>query len=426
MTADPPALASTDSSTAVRRLTFFFGLAYLSQGFSQDAAGIVAQPLRDYFLHGLHWPVDRMSALLSVLIIPWLVKPVYGLITDLVPIARRHRRPYLLLTNALAAAGFLAASGIEEPHALVAALLLTSVGVAFADVVTDALMVSEGQKWRCVPRFQGVQWTWINIAGVAAAVIGGYLAASFGPRGGLAAACLLTVLAPVGLFVASWLVVREEPRPARSSLREAVEPLLDGFRTRELWLAAVFLLFWNCTPSFGDPLYAHMSDRLKFGQDLIGNLGAVSSLGMALGAWWFERHLARRFSTRTIVLWSIPVGAASTLLFLAMKDPVSAGVIHFVTGAVGMIATLVVLGLAGVACPPKGAGFWFAALMSVSNGSSRISIVGGSILYERVLQRDLAPLIWISAGTTLLLYALVPLVNRIVHEAAPAEPPDRT
>ena len=36
---------------------------------------------------------------------PWLIKPVYGLLSDFVPLFGRRRRSYFLLTSALAAAG---------------------------------------------------------------------------------------------------------------------------------------------------------------------------------------------------------------------------------------------------------------------------------------------------------------------------------
>jgi len=420
----PAASAAAPDRSHVGRMLFFFGLAYFAQGFAQDT-GVLYQPLRHYLLHGLHWSVDRMSAYLALLVIPWLIKPLYGLVTDLLPIRGRQRRPYLLLTSALAALGYLAACGLTEPEVLLWALMVTSVNTAFADVVTDAVMVTEGQKWNMVRVFQGVQWTWLYVAGILAATVGGVLAGRVGPEGGVRAAAALAALCPLAFLVASWALVKEDPAPPPAGFRQAVAPLVTGFRTPQLWFAAVFMLFWNCMPGFGDPLYAHMSDRLHFTQTFIGNLGAIGNAGFALGAWMFERFLARRFSTRTLVIWTIPLGALSSIIYLGMVDGITAGVVHFVSGAITMVATLVALGLAGEACPPRGAGFCFAALMSVSNGSTRISMLGGAFLYERVVGKSLTPLIWINALTTLLLFALLPLVNRIVREsegAREAEP----
>jgi hypothetical protein len=40
----------------------------------------------------------------SITVIPWLVKPVYGLISDFVPLFGRKRKSYFLLTSAIAVA----------------------------------------------------------------------------------------------------------------------------------------------------------------------------------------------------------------------------------------------------------------------------------------------------------------------------------
>jgi MFS family permease len=66
-------------------------------------------------------------------------------------------------------------------------------GLAFTDVVVDALMVEHGQRWQLTGAFQGVQWAAIESASVLVGVGGGALTV----RGALRVAFLLAALCPL-------------------------------------------------------------------------------------------------------------------------------------------------------------------------------------------------------------------------------------
>ena len=105
--------------------------------------------------------------------LPWAFKPLYGLLTDFVPLAGTRRRSYLLLSTAVTAAGFATsdpAAGRTDRSAA-RKLLLPTLGVAFSDVVIDALMVEKGQTLGITGLLQSAQWT----AMYAGTIIAGYL-----------------------------------------------------------------------------------------------------------------------------------------------------------------------------------------------------------------------------------------------------------
>ena len=76
-----------------------------------------------------------------------------------------------------------------------------------------------------------------------------------------------------------------------------------------------------------------------------------------------------------------------------------------------MIAFVATLSLAVDYCPPRAEGFAFAALMSVTNFTNALSENLGSFMYEHLFQRQLAPLILVSAAFTALAFAFVPLLR---------------
>ena len=68
----------------ISKLVFLFGLVYFSQGFT-GTKGLISQPLSYYFKDGLRLEADVVTEYLAILTIPWLIKPIYGLITDYFP-----------------------------------------------------------------------------------------------------------------------------------------------------------------------------------------------------------------------------------------------------------------------------------------------------------------------------------------------------
>jgi MFS family permease len=395
----------------IRRLMVFFGLVYFAQGLGQ-AGGLVNQPLMNYLKANGLTP-DQVAQLLGMLTIPWIIKPLYGLISDLVPLFGYRRKSYLLLMNGLAAAGFLWLTGLLTPEWIVAAMALTALGIASSDVLVDALMVERGQQTGQIKRFQSQQWMWFNIAAITTGFLGGWLSETLTPAGALHVAALITACAPAAVAVSTAFLVREGKTPIDLvQFKASTGSLVSALKSKTLWIVAGFLAFWNFSPSFGTPLYYHMVDNLKFDQYFIGQLGSVSSVGSVIGAFMFKRFLAGRFSTTALVYQSILLGAISTVGYLFLVDRQSAVILSFATGLISMVPFLTMLSLAAAACPPHAEGFTFAGLMSIFNGASQISAIWGAHLYEHVLDRQMAPLIWISTSFTLAAFLLVPFLPK--------------
>ena len=86
-------------------LLWFFALVYVVEGLGQ-IGGLVSQPLT-YFLKQVHgWTPLQITAYLTLFNIPWIIKPLYGLVSDFVPLFGYRRKSYLLLANASAVGGF--------------------------------------------------------------------------------------------------------------------------------------------------------------------------------------------------------------------------------------------------------------------------------------------------------------------------------
>jgi predicted MFS family arabinose efflux permease len=401
---------------SVRVLMFFFGLVYFAQGIGQ-VSGLVGQPLNFYLKNALGFTPSQIAAWMSILIIPWTIKPLYGLLSDFLPIMGSRRKSWLLIMNMLAATGFIMLFGATGIHAIITALLISSFGTAFCDVVTDALMVEQGRITGKTQQFQGTQWMWMAVASIFSSILGGYLCEWFSPASALHIASAVTIFAPMLVFACVWFLIKDEPaKISAEQFKSTGKSYLKVLKSKKIIFVALFTAFWNFSPGFGTPFYFFMTDTLKFDQSFIGQLGAIGSVASVIGAWAFTRWLAPKLSTLQLVNISIAIGFVGTLAYLLIGGFWSAIIVTFVVGLAAQVAFLTVMGVAAEACPKNAEGFAFAALMSVSNLATQGSSNFGAYLYDHVFNSQLAPLIWVSAIFTLATYLLVPLLKAVQND----------
>jgi predicted MFS family arabinose efflux permease len=399
----------------LRRLLVFFAAVYAVQGLVEPKAGLATQPLFFLLKDEMRLGAAQTATFLALVGIAWNVKPLYGLLSDLVPLLGSHRRSYLLVTTAIAALGWLTLALLPAyPWGLTLAMLgLTGLGLAFTDVLCDAVMVEEGKARGLTGRFQSVQWAAIYGASLVSGVGGGYLSVhvSYGRT------FLLMALFPALSFAASaWAVHEPRARFDRATVRGTVAALGRGARSGPLWRAAAFLLLWSFSPSFGVPLEYYMVDTLGISKIQLGLLASLGNGAAMLGALAFGRYATRLPIGRLLNL-AIAIGFAGTLAYYGLVGWWSAVALGVTVSFAAAIASLATLDLAARAVPRHAEGTFFAALMSVNNiGTTGAAWVGGQ-LYDRV---GLNWLIAISAATTALCWALVPWMRVPERPAGPA------
>ena len=389
---------------------FYFAMVYVVEGIGQ-ISGIISQPLSYYLKEVYSFTPVQVTAFLTAFNLPWVIKPLYGLVSDFVPLFGYRRRSYLILANVLATGSYLLAGRTEAPGQLVFILLLTAYAMAISSTLCGALLVENGQRFGASGAFVNQQWLWFNIASMSASLIGGEFIQYLSPTGALHGAALIAAAAPIAVILGTWFLVEEEKRPVNlPELKSALRALVASFKTRELWVVGSFLFLYYFSPGFSTPLYYHMTDTLHFSQAYIGMLGAISSAGSIAGALLYRWSLTGMTSKRLLQL-SIILGTISTVSFLLLFNEASAAVLNFAGGVASMIALVATLTLAADYCPKGSEGFAFAVLMSVTNLATSAADNAGSLLYEHAFQSRLEPLIIVSAAFTAFAWVLIPLLR---------------
>jgi MFS family permease len=370
------------TKNSTRKLFIIFAALYFVQGTGEPTSGLLSQPIRSMLRN---WGSDsaEIAAFMFLLGIPWYIKPIFGLLTDFIPIRGLRRKSYLILSSLLMIIGFLAATLLPltpaAGTAILFMLLLPSFGIAMKDVATDATMIETGQPLGITGRLQSAQWGAMYGAGLLCGVAGGWISQHGQQRLGF---LMCSLLGLVALYIAIFHI-KEKPclDLKHGQLKRAIKVLGEAARTRIVILIAVLYFFLNFNPFSADVLYVHMSAELGFSEQFIGYTYTISSFASILSCILYGLF-AKRVPLRILLHGSVIFMVLSSLVYIGLGTKTSAIIISFSYGLIYMVTNLTQLELASRYCPPAAAGTVFALLMSLSNLSVGLSSMLGGRIYE--------------------------------------------
>lgn len=367
--------------------------------FTQGAIGIasISFPL---YLRAIGFSISAIAGISAIAAFPWLIKIVYGLISDALPIARSRRKSYLILYALLASLGWVFL-GIFPPQQIwiMGALILANIGFAGSDVVTDALVV-EYSDHESSKTYQTVSWGMRSIGALLSGVIGGFLAHELKPQ----VVFLMTAALPLISLVAV-LTFQEEPlpheRPKLSDLlRRGVRSVFQGsFK----WFVCL-LLVSGIPAAVGTPFFFYMKETLKFDEVFLGLLQSVTWLGAMIGCFMFLKFL-RPLSFYKMLLWSVACGSFQLLMLFMIKEPLGAFIVSFLGGILGYLSLLPLFAVAAKLVHGTGMeGFLFSLLMALFNFGQVLGQGFGGVFYE-ALGLNLVILLGILASASGFIFA---------------------
>lgn len=363
------------------RLGFLFGVIYFIQGISDPNTGLISQPdnslLRDWGRN-----TKQVATFGAILALPWCLKPLFGLLSDFLPLRRSRRKSYLVVTSMAALAGFavlyLTPLHRDAEPRLLSWLLLCSLGIIFCDVVVDALMIETGQPLGITGRLQSVQWAAIHTGAILTGVIGGVLSEEHLQKAGF---LLCGVLMAATLLVSA-VCVKETAAPPKQNWHQSLRMLKGTMRSPAVIVVGLFMFIWSFNPFTQSVLYMHMTKGLGYSEKFYGQTVSMIAVG-SLAACVCYGVYCRFVRMRWLVHLSITAGIASSWVYWMLHDEKSAVVVSVVSGFFYMTGSMVLVDLAARACPLDAPATLFAIFMALCNlGSAAGTWLGGSI-YQR-------------------------------------------
>lgn len=358
--------------------------------FIQGILGLARLAISFFLKDDLGLSPAQVSALMGVAAIPWMVKPLFGFISDGLPILGYRRRPYIILSGFLGTATWLClGTFVHTALWATVAIALSSLSVAISDVIADSIIVerARGEHSDRAGSLQSLSWGVSAVGGLISAYLGGFLLQLFSTR----TLFLITATFPLVVSAVAWLIAEERTgdRPGFGKVKRQVSQLKQAFAQKAIWMPTLFLFLWQCTPGSESAMFFFTTNELGFEPEFLGRVRLVSSLAMLIGVWAFQRFFkAVRF--RVIFGWAIVssslLGMTSLLLVthanrsLGLSDEWFSLGDSLILVVAGQIAFMPVLILAARLCPPGIEATFFALLMSISNFGGTVSNELGALL----------------------------------------------
>lgn len=401
----------------LRRSMVLVGWGVFVSTIAQTYSGLIADlPLRD-LLQDKVGPL-RMSTFFAVAMSPWYFKPLAGLLSDAFPLMGTRRKSYMILGAAVGGSLWLALGmGPRSYGSMLALAVMVNVGLVIISSATAGLLVEDGQRLGATGRLTVARIVMMSIAMVIGSVIGGVLAQhhQFVLTGILNAAIIFSLVPLV-------LLLLHEPKAATPDvgvLRNGWLAVRRLVSSGTMWAAAGMLFLVNLSPGFNTPLYDHLTHDLHFSRQFIGMLLSVSGAAGVLAALVYA-WACRRFNLRSLLIASLALAALGAMPYLGLHSPATAIFAYAMSGFGAFMAQLAALDLATRAAPRGVEAMGYALMVSAYNISLNLSDVSGSWLWQH-LNPHFAPLVFINAGTTLVVLLVVPFLPKRLIEGREGE-----
>jgi len=207
---------------------FFVSIVYFVQGSAGLTSIAGALILREQL--GLDFYQMGLIGVASTL--PWSIKPVFGLLTDLVPIGKFRRRPYLHIGPLLGFLGYLMIGLYGTSfETFFLALIFANLGLSLTDVATDGFVVEESDSGNAA-RLQGITQASIRTAAFITSFFSGLLiyAEIFTPH----QMYLVVACFPLVTFIASFFI-REKSADSLKIFEPAAEESVTAENSLEYY-----------------------------------------------------------------------------------------------------------------------------------------------------------------------------------------------
>ncbi|KAJ6719158.1 FOLATE-BIOPTERIN TRANSPORTER 1 CHLOROPLASTIC [Salix purpurea] len=271
--------------------------------FVQGVLGLARLAVSFYLKDDLHLEPAETAVISGFSAIPWLIKPLYGFISDSVPLFGYRRRSYLVLSGLLGALSWsLMSTFVDSKYSAAFCILLGSLSVAFSDVVVDSMVVerARGESQSMSGSLQSLCWGSSAFGGIVSSYFSGSLVGAYGVRFVFGVTALLPLItSAVAVLVkeqrvlgpASGLDLALSGPGFLESSKQHIVQLWDAVKQPNVFFPTLFIFLWQATPHSDSAMFFFTTNKLGFTPEFLGRVKLVTSVASLLGVGLYNGFL---------------------------------------------------------------------------------------------------------------------------------------
>ncbi|CAO2820383.1 unnamed protein product [Amaranthus hypochondriacus] len=333
--------------------------------------------------------------------IPWILRPLWGLLTDVFPIMGYHRTPYLITAGFIGVLSSVFVTAVPMLPVSIALTCLMGVkaGMAMSIATMDASIAKNSiQVNELAADLQSLCGFCNSFGALLGFSISGFLIHLLGPQEALG---LLTI-APASLIILGFLMYEQRVSNSTQGSKKvvervgrAMENIYTTIKYPQVWKPSLFMFltlalsystheghfYWYTDPKVGP----------AFSKEFVGMMYAIGAVGSIIGVFIYHRFF-KDFPLRTLLFhaqllygisgmldlmfilrWNLLLGIPDSF-FIIMEETV-----YHIISRVRWMPMVV---LSTRLCPLGIEGTFFALLMCIDSlGSLTSKMIGGMVLH---------------------------------------------
>jgi len=373
--------------------------------FVQGIEGLPGLSIFAFMKEHLHFSPSKIMYIGSLVSLAWLVKPLFGFISD--NFLSNKKWILISLLGSLGICLYLGLSPYIPLFILIPILMLANVNAAMRDVSCDGMMCITGKKTNTCNKIQSIQWISITVASIFVGLFGGYIADHYSYKIGYL--FLIPIYLIILIIVSKYKTIvsknRTHVQKNEQSLLQSILSYKELFTNKQFLLGCLFLFVYKFAPGFGTPLSFIERDTFGWSYTFMSILGAVGSVVSIIGAIIYYK-ISHKLNVKKVLFWSIFLVGITNLAYLYFT-PVTDVIYTIIFSFLGMFIFLNTMTWMAKNTLSGKEATSFALLCSINNLSGTLSTLTGAWLFPLLGLKLIIVLASISA------FASLPILKKL-------------
>ncbi|XP_043707087.1 probable folate-biopterin transporter 6 [Telopea speciosissima] len=378
--------------------TFVIGVV-LVYGVSQGFSGAFFRVVSDYYWKDVQRvQPSAVQLFIGLYYIPWLMKPIWGLLTDVFPIRGYQRRPYFIIAGILGFASALTVAVSAKLSVLMALLCLigVSAGVSIADVMIDACIARNSKEIPgLAPDMQSLCMFCSSVGALIGYSTSGLSVHHLGAQESLGILAMPAVLlVALGFFIyESRNKIPCEQKKATEKVGGAMIDMYKAIKCPKVWKPTLYMylsLAVSISTSEGQFYwFTQAKAGPHFSQEFVGVIYAIGAMASIVGVLIYHK-LLKDFPFRNLLFFAQLLYGTSGMLDLifVLRWNLKLGIPDYffviteecVSRIISRIRWMPMMVLSTRLCPVGIEGTFFALLMCIDSFGGLTNKWGGGLV----------------------------------------------